>query len=225
MTKTRFTFATIGLAAMLCLGGVATAQIAGSTVFGVTIAESTQLAYGWSAKKSMLGKPIYNESGQKVGKVEDLIVSPQSSVSYLIVGAGGFAGMGRHDVAIPFNQIEDRNGKLVMPGATREAVKQMPSFEYANGTAQRDRFIAATEKDIVLARTKLGEVQTRAGAAASDMKARLNAQSVELEADVKAVEDKLGDMKRAGATRWRDFERDVRTAVGRMHKSFESTKG
>jgi hypothetical protein len=55
-------------------------------------------------------------AGEKVGKVEDLIISPDKSVSYDIVGAGGFVGIGRHDVAIPFAQIHDQAGKLVMPG-------------------------------------------------------------------------------------------------------------
>jgi hypothetical protein len=225
MNPTKFTLAAIGLAAVLSMAAPASAQIAGASIVGVTTAESIQLAYGWSAKKSILGKSVYNEAGQKVGKVEDLIVAPQNNVSYLIVGAGGFAGIGRHSVAIPVNQVDERNGRLVMPGATKEAVKQMPAFEYAKDTARRDQFIATAEKDITQARVRLVEVQKKAGEAATEVKGRLDAQAVALEADVKSVEAKLGDMKRASASRWHDFEAEVRLALGRMQKSFESAKG
>jgi len=47
------------------------------------------------------------------------------------IGAGGFAGVGRHDVAIPVNQLKHEEGKIVLPGATKEAIKALPKFEYA----------------------------------------------------------------------------------------------
>ena len=82
------------------------AQVAGSTTaVGVSLDESTKLAMGWSVKKSILGKAVYNDHNQKVGPVEDLIISPDRNLSYAIVGAGGFIGIGRHDVAIPVSQI------------------------------------------------------------------------------------------------------------------------
>jgi len=66
-----------------------------------------------------------------VGTIEDLIVAPDSAISFAIVGAGGFAGVGRHDVAIPVRQIQVQdNGKFVLPGATEEAIKSLPRFEY-----------------------------------------------------------------------------------------------
>ncbi len=40
-------------------------------------------------------------------------------------------GVGRHDVAIPVNQLKQLDGKFVLPGATKEAIKALPKFEYA----------------------------------------------------------------------------------------------
>ncbi|MEO7642622.1 MAG: PRC-barrel domain-containing protein [Ramlibacter sp.] len=224
--KISFSFTAVGLAVALAIAPSAFAQVAGSsTTIGVTIAESTQLAFGWSAKKSILGKTVYNEAGAKIGKVDDLIVSTDKNVSYLIVGAGGFVGIGRHDVAIPVSQVQEQNGKLVMPGGSKEAVKAMPAFEYARDTARRDEFIATSERDIAKARTTLDDVRKRAGTAASEVKVKLDAQVTALDADVKSAEVKLGDMKRAGANEWRKFEGEVRSAMIRMNKSFESAKG
>ena len=54
-------------------------------------------------------------------------------MSYAIIGAGGFLGMGKHDVAIPVGQFkEDKDkGRIVLAGATKDALKAMPKFEYA----------------------------------------------------------------------------------------------
>ena len=60
------------------------AQVAGSTTTGVAVAEMQEVALGWSAKKQILGKTVFNENHEAVGKVDDLIVAPDRSVSYLM---------------------------------------------------------------------------------------------------------------------------------------------
>ena len=107
------------------------AQTAGSTRLGVAVEELKVVAVGWSVKKQILGKTVYNENKQKVGRIDDLIVAPDSAVSFAIIGAGGFVGVGRHDVAIPVQQIKIQDDKFVLPGATKEAIKALPKFEYA----------------------------------------------------------------------------------------------
>jgi sporulation protein YlmC with PRC-barrel domain len=111
---------------------VADAQVAGSTSLGVATEEVKLLAVGWSAKKQVIGQTVYNESNQKVGRIDDLIIAPDSAVSFAIIGAGGFVGIGRHDVAIPVQQIKlQADGKFILPGATKDAIKALPKFEYA----------------------------------------------------------------------------------------------
>ncbi len=126
----------LGLVALSCVvllapAGHAAAQVAGSTRVGVTVEEMRAVAIGWSAKKQILRQPVYNEQNQKVGTIDDLIIAPDTAVSFIIVGAGGFVGVGRHDVAIPVNQLKQQDGKFVLPGATKEAIKALPKFEYA----------------------------------------------------------------------------------------------
>src|ERR1700682_3098187 len=112
-------------------GDYAKAQVAGSSSLGVAVEELKVVALGWSVKKQVLGKTVYNENNQKVGRIDDLIIAPDSAVSFAIIGAGGFAGVGRHDVAIPVQQIKLQDDKFVLPGATKEAIKALPKFEYA----------------------------------------------------------------------------------------------
>ena len=117
-----------GLALMM--PGVVGAQVAGSTVVGIAAAELGEVTMGWSAKKQVLGQPVYNEKNEKIGTIDDIIVSPTKSVSYAIVGVGGFLGVGKHDVAIPVNQFTETEGNLVLAGGSRDAIKAMPPFEY-----------------------------------------------------------------------------------------------
>jgi hypothetical protein len=119
--------------ALLCATGATFAQpVAGSTTLGVAVTEVQEVATGWSAKRQVMGKPVYNELNEKIGNVEDIIIAPDKSLSYAIVGAGGFLGVARHDVAIPVSNFKLNAGKLVLAGATKDAIKSMPPFEYAH---------------------------------------------------------------------------------------------
>ncbi|MGO9176277.1 MAG: PRC-barrel domain-containing protein [Desulfobaccales bacterium] len=100
-------------------------------VIGITVNEMVVVAKGWSVKKQILGKNVYNDKNQKIGKVDDLIIAPDSAISYGIIGAGGFLGVDRNDVAIPATQFKIETNKIILPGATKDAIKAMPKFEYA----------------------------------------------------------------------------------------------
>lgn len=210
----------VALVGLLISASPVRAQVAGgTTTIGVSVVESTQLAMGWSVKKTLLDKTIYNEAGDKVGKVVDLIISPDKNVSYVIVGAGGFIGIGRHDVAIPVMQIQEKAGKLVMPGATKDMVKAMPEFTYATNTTKRDRFVAAAEKDIVKGNAKVAELTKKASEATAGAKAKLDLQSKAIQMDVKSAETQLSQMKDASVDDWGKFEANVNTATARLRKS------
>ena len=107
------------------------AQVAGSTPLGVTVTELQAVVKGWSVKRTVLGQAVYNDKDEKVGSVDDIIITPDKAVSYAIVGTGGFLGLAKHDVAIPVSQLKLVDKKLVLPGATKEALKAIPEFQYA----------------------------------------------------------------------------------------------
>jgi sporulation protein YlmC with PRC-barrel domain len=107
------------------------AQVAGSTLLGVSVAEMRDVSLGWSAKRQILGQPVFNDKDERVGSIDDIIIAPDKAVSYAIINAGGFTGLTKHDVAIPVSQLKLVDNKLVLAGATKEALKASPPFEYA----------------------------------------------------------------------------------------------
>jgi sporulation protein YlmC with PRC-barrel domain len=106
--------------------------VAGEIPLGVTVIELRAIVTGWSAKKDLLGKTVQNDKKEKLGKIEDIIISPKTSVSHAIIGVGGFLGIGERLVAIPIGQLRVTNGQLVLPGATKDVLKAMPPFVYSH---------------------------------------------------------------------------------------------
>jgi len=130
--KIKFMAVTICLA-MVGMMGIAFAQekppVAGMSI-GATADELVTVAKGWSAKNQIMGQDVYNDQSEKVGVVSDLIIAPDKAVSYAIIGTGGFLGIDKHDVAIRVDQINMVEGKIILSGATKDAVKAMPVFQY-----------------------------------------------------------------------------------------------
>jgi hypothetical protein len=119
--------ATIALATPV----ISNAQVAGSTLLGESYAELRDVTYGWSAKWQILGQPVFNDRNERVGSIDDVIVTSDKAVSYAIVNAGAYIGIGKHDVAIPVSHFTMMGKKLVLAGATKDALKSYPAFEYA----------------------------------------------------------------------------------------------
>lgn len=113
----------------------AAAPVAGRAALGVTVVELEAVVVGWSAQRDLIGKTVVNEKNDKIGKVDDLIISPGKggtthAASFVIIGVGGFLGIGKRDVAIPMEQLKLQNKQLTLPGATKDVLKAMPPFEY-----------------------------------------------------------------------------------------------
>jgi sporulation protein YlmC with PRC-barrel domain len=104
--------------------------VAGGTVLGVEVREVALIAEGYRVSK-LLNQPVYNDKNEKIGTVEDFIVKPDGTLSYAIIDVGGFLKMGAHRVAIPVSQLSQVKPRIVLPGATKDALKQMPEFTYA----------------------------------------------------------------------------------------------
>jgi sporulation protein YlmC with PRC-barrel domain len=201
---------------------IAWAQVAGSTTLGVSVTEVQQLAFGWSVKKAILGKGVYNDAGDQIGVVDDLIIAPDKRVSYLIIGVGGFVGIGQHKVAVPVTQISEQGERFVMPGATKAVVGAMPRFDYADDAARRTQFLANADKDLAQAREQIAALQKKSAAATSEAKVVIDKQIANLQQDLKAAEAELTQAKHAAASKWQQFADEVSTATARLRRDLES---
>ena len=106
--------------------------VAGRSVLGITIAETELLTTGYRASK-LLHQDVYNDKNEKVGKVDDLVISTDGTLSIAVVNVGGFLGIPKRLVAIPVRQFAHLAPKAVLPKATKDSLKALPPFEYVAG--------------------------------------------------------------------------------------------
>ena len=54
---------------------------------------------------NLMGMDVYGSDNQKIGDIDEVIVDRQGKIHAVVVGVGGFLGIGEKDVAIPFDQV------------------------------------------------------------------------------------------------------------------------
>jgi sporulation protein YlmC with PRC-barrel domain len=59
----------------------------------------------WRASK-LEGLDVYNNNDEKIGDISEVLVDNAGKIQAVVIGVGGFLGMGEHDVAVPFEQIK-----------------------------------------------------------------------------------------------------------------------
>lgn len=79
----------------------------------------------------LIGDEIENQEGEKLGKLEDIMVDLQSGkIAYAVLSFGGFLGMGEKLFALPWHKIHvDQNRKCIVVNASKERMKDMPGFD------------------------------------------------------------------------------------------------
>ena len=90
-----------------------------------------KLSTGFRISK-LIGSNVLNDAGEVIGKIDDLIVSPDDNKSaYVIISVSGWLGMGTHLVALPYGDLRIGNTKILLPGATKDGLKSLPEFKFS----------------------------------------------------------------------------------------------
>jgi sporulation protein YlmC with PRC-barrel domain len=108
--------------------GPANSQGAPQTVTLMKVDPAT-LATGYRASK-LIGSNVVNEASETVGTIDDLIVTPGGQAPYAVLSVGGFLGLGTKYVVVPFPSLQVVDKRIVLRGATKDALKALPEFKY-----------------------------------------------------------------------------------------------
>jgi sporulation protein YlmC with PRC-barrel domain len=89
-------------------------------------------ATGEVLASNIIGATVYGPDGKDVGDVSDILVSQEGQVSGVVIGVGGFLGIGEKSIAVPFNAVmktADENGKLKLSvNLTKDQLESAPDF-------------------------------------------------------------------------------------------------
>lgn len=98
----------------------------------------------------LIGLDVYNSNQENIGDINDIILSSDGKVEIIVVGAGGWLGMGEHNVGLRWDQVKFVNEPLkgekgtpvsaeegerpdhVVVNMTKEQLKAMPAFKFAS---------------------------------------------------------------------------------------------
>jgi hypothetical protein len=95
---------------------------------------------------NLMGESVVGTDNETIGDIEDVLIDRNGTVRAVVVGVGGFLGMGEKSVAIPFNALTiNRNSdgddiERITVSLSKEQLKQAPEFKYladADRTARR----------------------------------------------------------------------------------------
>ena len=89
------------------------------------------VAAGYRASK-VIGSSVVNDANQKIGKIDDLLVTRDGKEPYAVLSVGGFLGMGARMVVVRYDSLRfDPDNKIVLPGGTKDGLKMLPPFQYS----------------------------------------------------------------------------------------------
>lgn len=83
----------------------------------------------------LVGKAVRNPEGDKIGDIEAVYVTPSGQIDTVIIGVGGFLGMGERDVAVKWSNLKvTDNGDKITAAMTKDSLKALPEYTYKDRT-------------------------------------------------------------------------------------------
>jgi sporulation protein YlmC with PRC-barrel domain len=96
----------IALLSTALMTGVASAQTATTATTDKANSGAVMQKEGQWRSSKLVGIDVYNEANEKIGNIEDLILDKSGKVEDVVLGVGGFLGMGEHYVAVTFDKLK-----------------------------------------------------------------------------------------------------------------------
>jgi sporulation protein YlmC with PRC-barrel domain len=128
-----------GLAAASLIAGAALAQTTAPTQPAGAGQIMTQMPQDLMRGSRLMGVDVYGADNQKIGDIDEILMDRQGKVHGIVVGVGGFLGIGQKDVAIPFDQVQWMSTQEVQAmagqGATTTGTVTSPAAPTAGGPA------------------------------------------------------------------------------------------
>ena len=106
-----------------------TAPATGSSSFTITGLEPGNVVMA----SSLIGSTVYSSANENIGDINDVVLAKDGKVLAVIIGVGGFLGLGEKDVAVPMDRLqfvkdESNNMKFTI-SASKEELEQAAAFD------------------------------------------------------------------------------------------------
>jgi sporulation protein YlmC with PRC-barrel domain len=119
-------YAVAGIAGSALLASVAFAQgpsantDRATTVAPATAADPASFKGTWRTSK-LVGLNVYNDSNESLGSINDMLTDKSGGIKAVVIGVGGFLGVGEHLVAVPIDKVKFVDEPVAYTGAASSA--------------------------------------------------------------------------------------------------------
>ena len=123
-----------------------------STACQVVSATVTPATHGdmWRASK-LIGLNVYNDQNEKLGDISEVLLDKSGKVDGVVIGVGGFLGMGKHDILVQMDKLKFVN----------EPVRTSSTTSTTTGSAARPATSPSASASASQARPANGILTTR----------------------------------------------------------------
>ncbi|HEX5930823.1 MAG TPA: PRC-barrel domain-containing protein [Methyloceanibacter sp.] len=108
---------------------------------------SKQASDDWLAS-NLIGQSVYNAQDEMVGDINDLVTDHSGKIVAVLVGSGGFLGLGEKDVALRFEDLrlarEDNDSIKIVADVSKETLAAAPDYETL---AEQEVTVGSTKDD------------------------------------------------------------------------------
>jgi sporulation protein YlmC with PRC-barrel domain len=80
----------------------------------------------WRASK-LVGLNVYNDQNEKLGDISEILLDKSGKVDGVVIGVGGFLGMGKHDILVKLDKLKFVNEPVKTSSATAPAALPAPA--------------------------------------------------------------------------------------------------
>jgi sporulation protein YlmC with PRC-barrel domain len=81
-----------------------------------TSASTSSFHGNWRASK-IVGLSVYNDKNESIGSINDMLTDKNGKIVAVVIGVGGFLGVGEHLVAVPFDKVKFSTEPVAYTGA------------------------------------------------------------------------------------------------------------
>ena len=118
-------YAIAGVAGSALLASVAFAQNPPSsantdqatTAAPAAASDTSSFKGNWRSSK-LVGLNVYNDSNESLGSINDLLTDKSGNIKAVVIGVGGFLGVGEHLVAVAFDKVKFVDEPIAYTGAS-----------------------------------------------------------------------------------------------------------
>jgi sporulation protein YlmC with PRC-barrel domain len=113
----------------------------------------TQPQQGQWRSSKLEGLDVYNQNNEKIGDIDEMILDNSGKIQAVVIGVGGFLGIGERNVAVPFDQIKFVNEPRAAVSVNNTNAPATPAAPGTTTTATNNANAPATTGTATTTRT------------------------------------------------------------------------